>query len=128
MEALTIGVGPAQTLAEVLNVAEDDSEKVGNYAVGVLSVLVGLVVIWESWLSVKSTRLLEHIAYVFGTGLMFSHLVRHIDGYDDLFDSLGGRGSLEAEVLIMVLFVLMPAGVCLMSMWALVAARWYWTE
>ena len=75
----------------------------------VMVVLLVLVAAWESLGNV-----IDHLAYIVSIGLTFSHLIRHMDTYDAMYLSLGGKGSLGAEVMIAMLYIALPIGVAIM--------------
>ena len=119
LEALMVLESPLSTMLEVLVSTTAEAEALASRGLVYLVVLICLAVVWEAWCTMRQFGVLDHLAYICGVGLMFSHLVRHVDTYDSLFQGVGGRGTLEAEILVLVVFVVMPVGVVLMALLSL---------
>ena len=116
LEALMILESPMASMLGVLVSTTAEAEALASRAVVYMVLLVALTVVWEAWCTMRLFGLLDHLAYIVGVGLMFGHLARHIDAYDSLFTGVGGRGALEAETLVMVVYIIMPVGVVMVAL------------
>ena len=120
MELLVHMVEPLRLVfVDHMEFPNDVSETWAQQITGYSLIVTSMAALTAAWHDVREGDLINHLAYLMGMGLLLSHLSRNISDYDQLYVVLGGHGSVMSEVIVLLVFLLLPVGAMLVPVLSL---------